>query len=95
MIPYQFGEKHKAYMRRALSCTMNVAEGAVRSGKTVDNVFVFAHLLETTTDISEDLTSLPMTGLKTIFSSTRFTEEMQDVRTSAAGNDMSVFKRIN
>ena len=50
MIPYQFGEKHKAYMRRALSCTMNVAEGAVRSGKTVDNVFVFAHLLETTPD---------------------------------------------
>ncbi len=50
MIPYQFGEKHKAYMRRALTCTMNVAEGAVRSGKTVDNVFVFAHLLETTPD---------------------------------------------
>ena len=50
MIPYRFGEKHKEYMRRALSCTMNVAEGAVRSGKTVDNVFVFAHLLETTAD---------------------------------------------
>jgi PBSX family phage terminase large subunit len=29
---------------------MNVAEGAVRSGKTVDNIFVFAHLLETTPD---------------------------------------------
>lgn len=50
MIPYQFGEKHKEYMRRALTSTMNVAEGAVRSGKTVDNVFVFAHLLETTSD---------------------------------------------
>ena len=50
MIPYRFGEKHKAYMRRALTCTMNVAEGAVRSGKTVDNIFVFAHLLETTPD---------------------------------------------
>ena len=50
MIPYQFGDKHKAYMRRALTCTMNVAEGAVRSGKTVDNIFVFAHLLETTPD---------------------------------------------
>ena len=37
-------------MRRALTCTMNVAEGAVRSGKTVDNIFVFAHLLETTPD---------------------------------------------
>ena len=50
MIPYKFNEKHKAYMRRALTCTLNVAEGAVRSGKTVDNVFVFAHLLETTSD---------------------------------------------
>ncbi len=50
MIPYKFTDKHKAYMRRALECTMNVAEGAVRSGKTVDNVFVFAHLLETTPD---------------------------------------------
>ena len=50
MIPYRFGDKHIAYMRRALGCTMNVAEGAVRSGKTVDNVFVFAHLLETTPD---------------------------------------------
>jgi len=50
VIPYRFGDKHKAYMRRALHSTMNVAEGAVRSGKTVDNVFVFAHLLETTSD---------------------------------------------
>lgn len=50
MIPYRFGEKHKAYMRRALDCTLNVAEGAVRSGKTVDNIFVFAHLLETARD---------------------------------------------
>ena len=50
MIPYCFGDKHKAYMRRALYSTMNVAEGAVRSGKTVDNVFVFAHLLETSPD---------------------------------------------
>ncbi|MBO5649458.1 MAG: PBSX family phage terminase large subunit [Clostridia bacterium] len=49
-LPYCFGEKHVAYMRRALDCTLNVAEGAVRSGKTVDNLFVFAHFLEGTSD---------------------------------------------
>ena len=47
---YVFGEKHKAYMRRCLECTMNVAEGSVRAGKTVDHVFVFATLLETSPD---------------------------------------------
>lgn len=47
---YVFGEKHRAYMRRARRCTINVAEGAVRAGKTVDNVFTFATELETTPD---------------------------------------------
>ena len=37
-------------MKRARECVMNVAEGAVRSGKTIDNVFVFADLLERTPD---------------------------------------------
>lgn len=41
-----FGEKHRAYMRRAMTAEISVAEGAVRAGKTVDNVFVFASLLE-------------------------------------------------
>jgi len=45
-----FGEKHRQYMRRASLCTINVAEGAVRAGKTVDNVFVFAACLENTPD---------------------------------------------
>lgn len=45
-----FGEKHRSYMRRALECTVNIAEGAVRAGKTVDNVFVFAAELEDTPD---------------------------------------------
>lgn len=47
---YKFGEKHIAYMRRARKCVMNVAEGAVRAGKTIDNVFVFAELLEISPD---------------------------------------------
>lgn len=47
---FVFGEKHRDYMRRSLDASINVAEGAVRAGKTVDNVFAFAHELETTPD---------------------------------------------
>lgn len=49
-IPYQFGEAHKAYIRRCRDCTYNILEGAVRSGKTIDNVFAFAHELKSTPD---------------------------------------------
>ena len=49
-IPYRFSEKHKDYIRRCRECSYNVAEGAVRAGKTVDNVFAFAHELKTTPD---------------------------------------------
>lgn len=45
-----FGDKHKAYMAKCLKSQINVAEGAVRAGKTVDNVFAFAHILESTPD---------------------------------------------
>ena len=37
-LKYVFSEKHKEYIRRCVSCEFNVAEGAVRAGKTVDNV---------------------------------------------------------
>lgn len=47
---YNFGEKHLCYMRRCLNSKVNVAEGAVRAGKTVDNVYVFGHLLERSPD---------------------------------------------
>lgn len=47
---YVFGDKHCEYMRRAYNSIVNVAEGAVRAGKTVDNVFVFAALLERSPD---------------------------------------------
>lgn len=47
---YLFSEKHKQYIRRCRDCEFNVAEGAVRAGKTVDNVFAFAHELKTTPD---------------------------------------------
>ena len=45
-----FGNKHKAYMAKCIESQINVAEGAVRAGKTVDNVFAFAYLLERTPD---------------------------------------------
>lgn len=49
-LTFKFGEKHIAYMRRCRTCQINVAEGAVRAGKTVDNVFAFAYELERTPD---------------------------------------------
>ena len=50
MHEFRFGEKHRVYMRRAMDCVINVAEGAVRAGKTVDNVFVFAACLDRSPD---------------------------------------------
>ena len=49
-IPYNFGEKHLDYIRRCKDCTVNVAEGAVRAGKTVDNIYAFCKELQTTSD---------------------------------------------
>lgn len=49
-IPFRFSEEHKEYIRRCRDCTFNILEGAVRSGKTVDNIFAFAHELKTAPD---------------------------------------------
>lgn len=49
-IPFNFGDKHKEYIKKCAYNTFNFAEGAVRAGKTVDNVFAFAHELKTTKD---------------------------------------------
>ncbi len=49
-IKYNFGDKHKAYIRCCVDNTFNIAEGAVRAGKTIDNVYAFAHELKTTPD---------------------------------------------
>lgn len=40
-----FGEKHKQYISDAMRCTISVAEGAVRAGKTIDNITAFAALI--------------------------------------------------
>lgn len=49
-IPYKFSQKHIDYIRECENNEINVAEGAVRAGKTIDNVFAFAHELKTTPD---------------------------------------------
>ena len=49
-LPFAFSTKHVEYIRRCAANQINVAEGAVRAGKTVDNVFAFAHELKTTPD---------------------------------------------
>lgn len=49
-IPYNFGVKHLEYIRACSDNVYNIAEGAVRAGKTVDNVIAFCHELRTTPD---------------------------------------------
>lgn len=49
-IKFNFGDKHKEYIRKCADNTYNFAEGAVRAGKTVDNIFAFAHDIKTTKD---------------------------------------------
>lgn len=40
-----FGPKHQAYISRAKRSTISVAEGAVRAGKTIDNIAAFAYMI--------------------------------------------------
>lgn len=45
-----FTEKHKQYIKNAQNNALNVAEGAIRSGKTIDNCIIAAMYLETCED---------------------------------------------
>ena len=45
-----FSNKHKYYIRDAMRCRMSVAEGSIRSGKTIDNCIIAAMYLETCKD---------------------------------------------
>ena len=50
-IPWgEFSPKHKAYIKQALQNRMCVAEGAIRSGKTIDHCIIAAAYLEQTPD---------------------------------------------
>ena len=42
----KFSQKHKNYIKNALNNKMNVAEGAIRSGKTIDHCIIAAMYLE-------------------------------------------------
>jgi len=47
---FNFSQKHISYIRNCQHNVYNMAEGAVRAGKTVDNVYAFAHELKTHPD---------------------------------------------
>lgn len=49
-LEYHFSKKHIKYIRNCEGNVYNIAEGAVRAGKTVDNVYAFAHELKTHPD---------------------------------------------
>lgn len=49
-IDWAFGNKHIEYIRQSKYNTYNIAEGAVRAGKTVDNIYGFAYALKHTRD---------------------------------------------
>ena len=49
-VDYRFGQKHIDYIDECLNSTINIAEGAVRAGKTIDNCFAFAWLLDYSKD---------------------------------------------
>ena len=50
-IPWgKFSDKHKNYIKTALNYKQSVAEGAVRSGKTIDHCIIFSMYLETCGD---------------------------------------------
>ena len=49
-LAYNWSDKHKEYMRNTQTCSMNIAEGSIRSGKTTDNIFCFAHDLKKSKD---------------------------------------------
>lgn len=49
-INFKFSDKHKRYIKKAKDNTYNIAEGAVRAGKTIDNIMAFAIELMDTKD---------------------------------------------
>ena len=49
-VTYHWSQKHIVYIRNCAENAYNIAEGAVRAGKTVDNVYAFAHELKTHPD---------------------------------------------
>ena len=49
-LKYNFGDKHKEYLRKTTVSAYNIAEGSIRSGKTTDNVLAFAQDIKKSKD---------------------------------------------
>lgn len=49
-LKYKWSAKHIEYMRNSQNSAMNIAEGSIRSGKTTDNIFCFAHDIKQSRD---------------------------------------------
>lgn len=49
-LQFVFSEKHLEYIRSCRKSMYNIAEGAIRAGKTIDNVFAFSTELEYSPD---------------------------------------------
>lgn len=47
---FNWSDKHMRYMKKTQQSSMNIAEGSIRSGKTTDNIFCFAHDLKKSKD---------------------------------------------
>ena len=45
-IQAKFASKHQSYIQSAVKNTVSVAEGAVRAGKTIDNIMAFAYMID-------------------------------------------------
>lgn len=49
-LKYNWNQKHREYMKQSQVSAYNIAEGSIRSGKTTDNVFCFAHDIKRSKD---------------------------------------------
>lgn len=49
-LDYNFSQKHIDYIKKCRDNKFNIAEGAIRAGKTIDNVFAFYDFLKHTKD---------------------------------------------
>lgn len=65
-LDYQFTQKHIDYIRNCRYNKFNIAEGAIRAGKTVDNVFAFYDFLKHTKDYLHLASAASIANAKTI-----------------------------
>lgn len=76
-----FSEKHKAYIRKALCSKMSVAEGSIRSGKTIDNCIIAAAYLEKCKDKIHLASGSTIGNAKLNIGAEKVVEDVNGVRT--------------